>query len=50
VFLFRKPSDGTARRFLSSQKKLPFSYEEVGASRKAFLYLTACPGVPVPLM
>jgi uncharacterized protein (UPF0548 family) len=34
MFLFRKPSDDAIRRFLSSQKYLPFSYEELGASRE----------------
>lgn len=34
MFLFRKPSDDAVWRFLSSQKDLPFSYEEVGASRE----------------
>jgi uncharacterized protein (UPF0548 family) len=34
VFLLREPSDDAVRRFLSSQKDLPFSYGEVGASRK----------------
>src|SRR5919199_5635029 len=34
MFLFSKPSDDAVRRFLSSQKDLPFSYEEVGASRE----------------
>jgi uncharacterized protein (UPF0548 family) len=33
LFLFRKPSEDDVRRFLSSQSGLPFSYEEVGASR-----------------
>ena len=34
MFLFRKPSDDVVWQFLSSQKDLPFSYEEVGASRE----------------
>ena len=34
MFLFRKPSDDAVWRFLSSQKILPLSYEEVGASRE----------------
>lgn len=34
MFLLREPSDDAVRRFLSSQKDLPFSYGEVGASRK----------------
>ena len=34
MFLFRKPSEDAIREFLSSQKNLPFSYEEIGASRE----------------
>src|SRR4051794_11346338 len=34
MFRIRKPSDAAVRRFLSSQKDLPFSYGEVGASRE----------------
>jgi uncharacterized protein (UPF0548 family) len=34
MFLLRRPSDDAVRRFLSLQKNLPFSYGEVGASRK----------------
>ena len=34
MFFFRKPSEDDARRFISSQGDLPFSYEEVGASRE----------------
>jgi uncharacterized protein (UPF0548 family) len=34
LFSLRKPSDDAVRRFLSSQKDLPFSYKEVGASRE----------------
>lgn len=34
MFLFREPSGDAVRRFLSSQKDLPFSYEEVGATRE----------------
>ena len=33
MFLLRKPSDETIRRFISSQHELPFSYREVGATR-----------------
>ena len=33
MFLLRKPSDETIRRFVSSQQELPFSYAEVGATR-----------------
>jgi uncharacterized protein (UPF0548 family) len=33
MFLPRKPSDETIRQFISSQKDLPFSYLEVGATR-----------------
>lgn len=32
MFLFREPSSETIRRFISSQRELPFSYCEVGAS------------------
>lgn len=35
MFLFRKPSKEDVERFLSSQRYLPFSYEEVGASRES---------------
>jgi uncharacterized protein (UPF0548 family) len=34
LFFFRKPSEDDTRRFISSQGDLPFSYEEVGASRE----------------
>ena len=34
MFLLRKPSEADIQRFIYSQKGLPFSYEEVGASRK----------------
>lgn len=34
MFLLREPSRENIERFLSSQKDLPFSYEEVGASRE----------------
>lgn len=34
MFLLREPSDDAVRRFLCSQKDLPFSYEEVGATRE----------------
>ena len=34
MFLFRKPSEDDVRRFISSQRNLPFSYGEVGASRE----------------
>ncbi len=34
MFFFRKPSEDDARRIISSQGELPFSYEEVGASRE----------------
>lgn len=33
MFLARKPSDVTIRQFISSQRDLPFSYREVGATR-----------------
>src|SRR4028118_1487 len=33
MFLIRRPSITVARRFLSLQQNLPFSYKEVGASR-----------------
>jgi uncharacterized protein (UPF0548 family) len=33
MFLSRKPSEETIRRFISSQHDLPFSYREVGATR-----------------
>ena len=34
MFSLREPSEASARRFISSQKDLPFSYENVGASRE----------------
>jgi uncharacterized protein (UPF0548 family) len=34
LFSFREPSGDAIRRFLSSQKDLPFSYKEIGASRE----------------
>ncbi len=34
MFSLRKPSEAAVRRFLSSQEDLPFSYENVGASRE----------------
>src|SRR3954468_5950580 len=34
MFLLSKPSEATIQRFISSQKDLPFSYREVGASRE----------------
>jgi uncharacterized protein (UPF0548 family) len=34
MFSLRKPSEVVARRFISSQENLPFSYESVGASRE----------------
>jgi uncharacterized protein (UPF0548 family) len=37
LFFFRKPSKDDLRRFISSQRDLPFSYEEVGASREGVL-------------
>jgi uncharacterized protein (UPF0548 family) len=37
VFLLRRPPDAAVRRFLASQKDLPFSYGEVGASREGAL-------------
>ncbi|MEP6570551.1 MAG: DUF1990 domain-containing protein [Acidobacteriota bacterium] len=33
MFLPRKPSDGTIRQFISSQRDLPFTYREVGATQ-----------------
>jgi len=33
MFLLRKPSDQTIRQFISSQRGLPFTYREVGATR-----------------
>ena len=33
MFLLRKPSEETIRRFISSQHELPFSYREVSATR-----------------
>ena len=33
MFLVRKPSEETIRRFISSQHELPFSYREVSATR-----------------
>ncbi len=37
MFLLREPSKDDVRRFLSSQSVLPFSYDEVGASREGAL-------------
>ncbi|CAA9411173.1 MAG: hypothetical protein AVDCRST_MAG78-333 [uncultured Rubrobacteraceae bacterium] len=34
MFLLRNPSQAAVRRFISSQENLPFSYENVGASRE----------------
>ncbi len=34
MFLLEEPADEAARRFIDSQKDLPFSYKEVGASRE----------------
>jgi uncharacterized protein (UPF0548 family) len=34
LFSLRKPSNDAVRQFLCSQKNLPFSYKEVGASRR----------------
>jgi uncharacterized protein (UPF0548 family) len=34
MFSLRKPSEVAARRFISSQENLPFSYKNVGASRE----------------
>jgi uncharacterized protein (UPF0548 family) len=34
MFSLRKPSEAAARRFISSQENLPFSYKNVGASRE----------------
>ena len=34
MFLFKEPSEKAIQHFISSQKDLPFSYEEVGASQK----------------
>ncbi len=34
MFSIREPSDYTVRRILTSQRELPFSYEEVGATRE----------------
>jgi uncharacterized protein (UPF0548 family) len=34
VFLIKKPSDAQILRFISSQRDLPFSYAEVGATRE----------------
>ncbi len=34
MFFLRKPSEAAVRRFISSQENLPFSYENVGASRE----------------
>ena len=34
MFLFEEPSEKAIHRFISSQNDLPFSYEEVGASRE----------------
>ena len=36
AFMLHEPSGDEVRRFLSSQKDLPFSYEEVGATREGF--------------
>ena len=33
MFLLRQPTEAIVRRFISSQKDLPFSYAEVGATR-----------------
>jgi uncharacterized protein (UPF0548 family) len=35
MFLLRQPSAETIRRFIASQKDLPFSYSEVGATQTA---------------
>ncbi len=32
MFFLRQPSEETIRRFISSQRELPFSYAEVGAT------------------
>jgi uncharacterized protein (UPF0548 family) len=42
VILLREPSDAHIERFLDSQRSLPFSYPEVGASREG-----APPGYPI---
>lgn len=34
MFSLRKPSEAAVRRFISSQEDLPFSYDDVGASRE----------------
>ncbi len=34
MFSLRKPSEAAVRRFISTQEDLPFSYENVGASRE----------------
>lgn len=34
MFLLKEPADEAAQRFIGSQKDLPFSYKEVGASRE----------------
>ncbi len=34
MFSLRKPSEAAARRFISSQENLPFSYDNVGSSRE----------------
>jgi uncharacterized protein (UPF0548 family) len=34
MFLLRKPSDKTIQQFISSQHGLPFTYRDVGATRK----------------
>ncbi|MDQ3965427.1 MAG: DUF1990 domain-containing protein [Actinomycetota bacterium] len=34
MFLLKEPAEDDVRRFIDSQKGLPFSYREVGASRK----------------
>ena len=42
MILLREPSDAHIERFLDSQRSLPFSYPEVGASREG-----APPGYPI---
>ena len=42
MFLLREPSDAHIRHFLAEQRRLPFSYPEVGASQ-----VGAPPGYPV---
>ncbi|HZY57430.1 MAG TPA: DUF1990 family protein, partial [Rubrobacteraceae bacterium] len=34
MFLLKEPAEDDVRRFIDSQKGLPFSYREVGASRE----------------